>query len=163
MEQEKIVWIVFLIVVIILFVSIYIWENKEMKLVETCKSISDVPDVQKVEHLQNLACFNYTKKVNWRMTVLSSIVATFLISLFLYKKLKLDITLVLVIAFIILASFSVIDTFNNYHYQRVICYKANPQSIFFENFPYIPKDNELFQKNEVDNKIQPQEKVNHRR
>jgi len=163
MEQEKIVWIVFLIIAIILFISIYIWENREMKLVENCKSIDDVPDDKKVEHLQNLACFNYTTKVNWRMTVIGCFVATALISLFLYKKLKLDITIVLVIAFIILATFSVLDTFNNFHYQRIICQKSAPDNVWFQKLPYIPGDKELFQKSTVDTKTQTLENNNHRR
>lgn len=144
MEQEKLILLIGVVVAVILLIAIYVWEMREMHLVEDCQSVDDVPEDQKVAHLQDLACYHYTTKVVWRQVVIGTIIATLVIYVFLYKKMHMDITTTLVIAFIILATFMVLGIFNNFHYDRVVCQKAASQAPWFQRLAHLPDAKQLF-------------------
>jgi hypothetical protein len=139
MNQDKIILLVLLVIAIILFVAIFMWENREMKLVENCKSIEDISEEEKLHHLQDLACYPYTTKVLWRGVVIETILATFVIYIFLYKKFDVKITDILIIGFIILAILMAMGLFQTFHYDRVVCQKAAPQAPWFQRLAHDPE------------------------
>ena len=129
--SDKNIYIILFVVAIILIIAIWYWESAELKKLEQGKNVEEVPPEQKEEQYQKYGCYSWTTEVVWRRVVLGTLIASVIIYFFLRNKIKTKVTTILVVSFIILATFMVLEMFRSYHVSRTICYKVNPNGVWF--------------------------------
>lgn len=132
MNSDTIFILAIVIIAVIIIVAAWRWEQAEMHKLEDKLSIDTLPEDEQFAALQELACFNWTEAVAWRRIVIATIISTLIIWLFLRSKMKVQLSMILTIAFVIVATFIVIDMFKSFHWDRQICMKAAPDAPWFK-------------------------------
>lgn len=133
MESDTILIITIIVIAIIVIIAAWNWEMNEMHLLENKKTLNEVPEGEREEYLQELACFAWSEAVAWRRIVIGTIFATFLIFLYLRRTTEMSLVSILSIAIIIAATFITIDMFRTFHWDRQVCMKATPDAPWFSH------------------------------
>lgn len=124
METDTIVLIVLAIIAVFVLYWAWRFEHEENVLVEQKPRAEDLPVEERENYLKTLACFQWTTEVTWRRNVIGAIIATFVIYLFLRKRMDVNYIDILIIAFIIVAVMMTLQMYATGHNAKHICEKA---------------------------------------
>lgn len=126
MDSEATVLIV-VAIIIVLLIALY-WEFWDVKRIGELPSIEKVPPEDREQFLINLACIHYDNGVQWRKIFIGTIIVTLL--LWYAAGCTHSFRIWLLVGLITFIIFYLISLFHSYHYNRVLCNKARPESIF---------------------------------
>lgn len=113
-----------LILLVLLIVFCYL-EVRDLKAFLRAPSVQTKQGSEKEELYTFYACASYENGVIWRSVMIGSIIATFVLSYFLYIAYGyIESWMILMLLFIVFVVFYLIASFRNFHLDRVICSKA---------------------------------------
>ena len=115
------------LLVIAVFILFWAWkfEHEENVLVEQKPRYDEVDVSEREAYLQSLACFGFSTAVSWRRAVIGTIIATFVIYLFIRQRMDVNPLDILILAFIIVAVQMVLAMYQTHHIAGPICEKAS--------------------------------------